>query len=357
MKKALLITYDLQPPWDSGLKVFGRGLMGSLQRIEDLEIEAAHAFDNTTSKNNNYDYVHVVLTGLGPVSKAIKAFKDAIIFKHIVTPSITFRNALAVKMCYGLFTSIENRLTNCFSSNFVAKSYFMDGALIVPPSVDSSFFVEDDSISEEKIVSLLESATVKSGVANIKHRAEGLLLYSGPLTEDRFPYRRVLDALKDTNSNLLVVGRPANNGADADKVQKIVSYAEKIDVGNRLSVAIKVLREDEKVSLLSFGDVVIQPFANSTQAYVAVDPPVFLLEAMSCGKPVITSKTYSFQSLIRNGYNGYAIGWDDPNEFREALKGCLDSDSMGSNARQSILDNYSYDSVAKKIKTMYNDYN
>jgi len=358
MKKALLITYDLQPPWDSGLKVYGRGLLGALQNIENLEVTTAHRIDELSGHvTKQYDYVHVVLTGLGPFSKALKLFKQAIIFKHIVTPAISLRNAFSVKICYSLFNTLEDRLENCFSSDYVAKSYFLDADTIVPPSVNTSIFVNTETVSEDKILSMLENCSIRSGLDNIQNRGDGLVLYSGPLTEDRFPYRLVLDALKQTNSHLLLIGRQSNNGAEADKLQEIISYANKIGIENRISAALKLLAEDEKVNLLNFGDVIIQPFAKRTQTYVAVDPPFFLLEAMSCGKPVITSKTYSFQSLINNGHNGYSIDWNDPSQLNRALNDCLNRDSIGNNAKQTVIERFSYRNVSEKISAIYNDHN
>lgn len=367
MRTLLILTDDLQPPWDSGLKVYGRGLHGALQEIEGIDLTTiSPGYSGDLSSGHSYDYVHVVQTGFTPFYKALKRFKHATVFKHIVTPSIGFRNALATKICYSLVNSFENRLVRCFSSRFVASSYFMNGSLIVPPSVDTTTFTNNATTSasartlnREQIFSMLQNSPVKSGIDNIRDDANSIILYSGPLTKDRFPYRKVLDILKETTkSKLLIIGRATNNGAGANMVQDILSYTRKIDLENRVSIAVKLLEEHEKVALLNFADVVIQPFENRTQTYVAIDPPIFLLEAMACGKPVVTSKTFSFESLIRNGYNGYAIDWNNASEFREALNNCCQGTSkIGLNARQTVVEGFSYDYVSKKVQMMYNDYN
>lgn len=354
--KALMIAYDLQPPWDNGLKVYGRGLRDSLENIDGMELTTI-ADTNKMERENEYDFVHVVQTGVEPFSMALKFFRNAIVFKHIVTPSIGLGNSLSTKLCYSVINSFQNRLVRCFSSKFVAESYFMHSNLIIPPSINTSTFVNTAQPDEEKILSLLDESHVKFGTNNFLKSSNGIVLYSGPLTKDRFPYTRVLNALKQTDSNLLIVGRAANNGADRDMMEEIISYARKFDLESRISIALKLLTEDEKVLLLNFADTIIQPFTNNTQLYVAVDPPIFLLEAMSCGKPVITSQTYSFQSLIRNGYNGYAINWDDPLAVDEALKGCKATSELGLNARQTILRDFSTEYVSKKIQAIYNDYN
>jgi hypothetical protein len=89
--KILLIAYDLQPPWDNGLKVYGKGLMASLQKIEGAQVDAVSSLSDVPNNNghrnlkDSYDFVHVVITGLNTIRKSIHAFRGATIFKHIVT--------------------------------------------------------------------------------------------------------------------------------------------------------------------------------------------------------------------------------------------------------------------------------
>jgi glycosyltransferase involved in cell wall biosynthesis len=352
------MTYDLSPPWDNGLKVYGRGLMNSLQRINGMELTTLSKVEDISKHvDRDYEFIHVVLTGRDPFTKALRYFRNATIFKHIVTPSIGFKNAFSTNLCYSMINRFETRLVKCFSSKFVAESYFLNGSFIVPPSVDTATFHNTGATNEEIIMTMLGNSTAKAGIDNIKRRRQGIILYSGPLTKDRFPYEKVLSDLKETKSNLLIIGRPTNNGAESSSVEEIMAYTKRMNLESSVSIAVKLLTEEEKISLLNFADVVIQPFAKRTQSYVAVDPPIFLLEAMSCGKPVITSRSYSFQSFIKNGYNGYTIDWEDANEFREALSECLEKGSIGSNARKTVLENFCHDSVAKKVQGMYNDYN
>jgi glycosyltransferase involved in cell wall biosynthesis len=354
--KALLISYNMHPPWDNGLKVYGKGLMDSLKTINGLDVEAFGFDDIPRIAHKNYDYIHVVVTGIKPFTNALRTFKQAKVFKHIVTPSMGLRNALSTKVCYGLMNKLENRLVRCFSSNFVANSYFMDGKNVIPPAVNCELFNGLEKTKTTEIISMLETSPIKSGVENLQSTGSPLILYSGPLTEDRFPYRKVLESIKQTTARILIIGRPTNDGSKVQRIQQIIEYCQKLGIQDRIAIAQRLLNEEEKIKLLNFCDVVIQPFARTSQYYVAVDPPFFMLEAMACGKPVITSKAYSFQSFVKNGYNGYTIDWDNKAELKQALADCQ-SEGMCAHARQTVLQDYSIDSVSKKIQAMYHAYN
>jgi glycosyltransferase involved in cell wall biosynthesis len=355
--KILLATYDLCPPWDSGHKVYGKGLLDSIKMIEDVDITTVKSLNNGTNLlEDRYDYVHVVLAGSEPLTKALRTFKKARIIKHILTPSIGYRSSVSTKIYYAIVQMVQSRLIRCFSSDFVANSYFMNADLIIPPPIDTTVFVSSPKVEEDEIISILENCSVKVGVGNIKGNSNSLILFSGPLTADRFPYQIVLRAISDTRSKILIIGRTSNNGPGQEKVQEIINYARKLNIENRVTIVLKSLSEEEKVKLINYCDAVIQPFAKYTQQFVAVDPPFFLLESMACGKPVITSKTYSFEHLITNGSNGYAIDWKNPGELDIAITDCVSNRQMAAAARTTITQNFSLQHVSKKLKGIYDDY-
>jgi glycosyltransferase involved in cell wall biosynthesis len=356
--KILVVTYDLSPPWDSGHKVYGKGLMSSISAIGD-EIVVANTRSLENYHCNGFDFVHVILTGFEPLWKALNLFKGATIFKHILTPSVGLRNSITTKACYSLINLHRSELVRCFSSNFVAKSYYMRDPLLIPPCVNTSTysnFSSYDTGGKDSILTILKDSPVSIGLKNIEDDSNGVVLYSGPLTQDRFPYRQVFQSLKKTKSKMLIIGRTSNYGPGIEKVEEIVSFARKTGLENRLGIALKILTEDEKIQLINYSSVVIQPFSQVTNHFVAVDPPIFLLEAMACGKPVITSKAYSFQEFIRNGHNGYAIDWDDPEGASLAFAECLNNSCVGKNARDTIEQNFSCTQLSKRLMNIYNDH-
>jgi glycosyltransferase involved in cell wall biosynthesis len=354
MRIALIINFELMPPWSDGIKVFARGLFDSIVKTGDAQV-TINDLDSAT-KNYDYDHAHIVYpTGPMTVMKAAKRLKHTTtIFKHIVTPAFRFRNAINTNIFYNTVGALYGtRLVKCFSSEFVAHSYFMRDKLIIPPPIDTENFIgcQEDW---DKLFSILGESGTKRWVNNIKKSDGGLVLYSGPLSEDRFPYIYVLNAVKHAKCQILVVGRfwgESNNKA-ISYVNDIVSYAKKIGIENKVSIVSRTLSEEEKITLINCADAIIQPF-DSKLKNLAVDPPIFLLESMACGKPVITSKFHSLKSVVRNGCNGYTVDWHDPEQFNEALSGCLSCSRISSNARDTILQNFSIDAVAKKLRGMY----
>ena len=357
MRIALLINFSLTPPWSDGVKVFARGLFESVKRVSDDQVTINNL--DSVGKNHDCNHVHIVTTGnyrTAPTMliKAAERFKHATIFKHIVTPTFTFTNAIKTNIFYQTVSMLYGtRLVKCFSSEFVAHTYFMRDKFIIPPPIDTENFIGRKE-DWDKLYSILGESGTKRWVNNIKKSDGRLVLYSGPLSEDRFPYKYVLNAVKHAKCQILVVGRfwhDLNNEA-ISYLDEIVNYARKIGVENKVSIVARTLSEEEKITLINCADAIIQPF-DSKLNNIAVDPPIFLLESMACGKPVITSKLYPFKSIVRDGYNGYAVDWHDSEQFNEALSDCLNCSQIGSNARNTILQDYSIDAVAKKLRGMY----
>ncbi len=85
-----------------------------------------------------------------------------------------------------------------------------------------------------------------------------------------------------------------------------------------------------------------------------------LLEAMSCGRPVVASRISGFQLVMRDGVHGYMIEPADSAElFAAALGRLLDSEAdrvrMGAAGRREALERYSWPRVAAQLETYYTD--
>jgi phosphatidylinositol alpha-mannosyltransferase len=85
-----------------------------------------------------------------------------------------------------------------------------------------------------------------------------------------------------------------------------------------------------------------------------------LLEAMSCGQPVVASRISGFQLVMQDGVQGVLVHpADDAARFATALGGLLDDPAerkrMGEAGRRTALEHYAWPRVAAKLETYYDD--
>jgi glycosyltransferase involved in cell wall biosynthesis len=81
--------------------------------------------------------------------------------------------------------------------------------------------------------------------------------------------------------------------------------------------------------------------------------PTTILEALSCGLPVVTTDVGGVSSIIRNGYNGYVVKKRDP----KILKKCIlqiNRNSMVKNCIQSVKP-YSLKAITKHYISFYKE--
>lgn len=87
--------------------------------------------------------------------------------------------------------------------------------------------------------------------------------------------------------------------------------------------------------------------------------PMVLLEAMSCGLPVVATAVDGIAEVCTNGCDALLLPPGDIAGFAAALKGMLQDDgmraSLGRNARNTILKHYEIRHVVRRIEGIYND--
>jgi len=105
--------------------------------------------------------------------------------------------------------------------------------------------------------------------------------------------------------------------------------------------------------LYNLADVVVLPFERPYW----LEPPLVLLEAMSCGVPVVSTNVGAINELIKNGENGLLTSPNDPTDLAESISKLIGnsdfSKKVAKNARGTIVQSYSYEVIGKKLSDFY----
>jgi mannosylfructose-phosphate synthase len=111
-------------------------------------------------------------------------------------------------------------------------------------------------------------------------------------------------------------------------------------------------------------DEMMRPYYQQAELFVM--PSLFepfgmtCQEAMACGTPVVASKFGGIRNTIRNGYNGYLVDSANPREFADAILDLLQNEEkrkeIGENAYKVILEEYSWEAIARRHIAFYETY-
>lgn len=86
--------------------------------------------------------------------------------------------------------------------------------------------------------------------------------------------------------------------------------------------------------------------------------PTTLLEAMSCGLPVVATAVSGNLDVIESGKNGILVPIKSPDKMAEAVSSLLDDENLrtelGIAARNTIEEKFTWDAISNKILRCYN---
>ncbi len=175
---------------------------------------------------------------------------------------------------------------------------------------------------------------------------EPTILYVGPLFYPRFPMTSIVKALIILNKKidykaLFIVTLRHHSDEVWIKLFKIL--IEKYNLHNNVNVTSKVLSEEEKVKIYNKATVLLYTVKPIQMAY----PPISVLEAMSCGTPVIMSTEIGFQDLASKRM---LIDINSPRELAYSIIYTLENiREFSKKSRRIIEKKYSYKAVMKYL--------
>lgn len=100
-------------------------------------------------------------------------------------------------------------------------------------------------------------------------------------------------------------------------------------------------------------DIFVIPRPSTISAETII--PLKILEVMAMGKTVVASDVGGLAEVIKHGENGYLFHKGDNQDLENILYTALDADNtkISINARQTILDNYTWDKSVSTLSALY----
>lgn len=356
MTRILLVTKRFYPPWSDGTVSYARGLVDSILEVgssgKNLEIsvlsltdeiwfpkyqqvemkeylekrnvnmkwfQASEGWQQTNllklfrkiSKDENYDLVHLIFSGLNPLWVSIVNKNKSVIAKHLIV--FPFHSNFAVdKHVYNFFDKTgvfrERGINLVFSSEVLQRMYDSHGATILPPAVDTGFY--KSQFESPDIGQILMSAPTKIGDPYRVLQRDVIALYMGPLLPERFDYRNIIGGFAKlrkeygVDAGFLIVGRGFEQSSFLDEIKR---YVEANALSDHVFLALKPLKELEKKWLLNRSHIFVYPTSERLPNMTVVFPPIAILEAMSAGLCVVSGGLPFLDTIIKNNENGVLI--------------------------------------------------
>lgn len=106
--------------------------------------------------------------------------------------------------------------------------------------------------------------------------------------------------------------------------------------------------------LMAACDTLVAPFRNTDGV---ADQPLTILEAMACGKPVVTTNVGGIPEIITHKINGLLVEPDNVQELKDAILYTLENKNeainMGDNAAKYVAENYGMEVIVGKMEKVY----
>lgn len=183
-----------------------------------------------------------------------------------------------------------------------------------------------------------------------KYKNSKIILFVGRLNEQK-GVEYLIKAMaivnkRMKNSKLLIIGE----GSYKKKLQKI---SDSLNPGNIEFLG--SISQRELADYYNTADALVLPSVTSRIGTEGLG--LVLLEAMSCGTPVIGTNTGGIPTIIKNNQTGLLVGEKNENELGSAILRILSDDKLkqklSKNGKIFVKNNYSWDIVARKFNDLY----
>ncbi len=146
--------------------------------------------------------------------------------------------------------------------------------------------------------------------------------------------------------HLIIAGKLRND--NWERYQRIIDEQQ---LQSRVVTFIRHITDEEREMLFRIAHTLILPYRLIYQSGV-------LLMAMSFGKAVVASDLPPFKEIIQHGQNGFLFENNNLSDLirvmDEICSGKFNLEKIGQNAKQFVLENYSWDKIADEYAQLLN---
>lgn len=272
-----------------------------------------------------------------------KKFSTSPVVLHVYTRKTIMKNTIKV-----LINRADMVITSSKSlAHHLEKNYGIDKLKIqtMYPPIDTEVYKPIDKSQSRRRLGLKRSAK--------------LLLYVGNLRKPRFPEDIILRLMKklvkrDPRIELLVFA-PENQENMKRRIE-ILAKASAFNLRKNIKINVRNLSEVEKSIVYSASDIFLFPPLKSGET---IEPPITVLEAMSCGLPVISSDVASIKEIITDKVDGLIAPFidEDPSILEEQISSLLEDNKVKTevsySARLTVVEKMSFHNSGKKFVEIF----
>ena len=165
----------------------------------------------------------------------------------------------------------------------------------------------------------------------------------------------LVKAVQDLNVELHLVGPPVNRAV----VSSLKALDKKRKVKFMFCLSDEDLSNEYSESLVTVLPSVYKDYYGKFHRIPEL-LGLALLESMACGTTVLCTRVGGMPEIVRDYETGLIVDPNDPNGLREKIEYLLnnleEAKNMGRRGRNIILKKYTWDAVAKRCLTAYNEF-
>lgn len=194
---------------------------------------------------------------------------------------------------------------------------------VIHPPIDTDFY---KPLPQSYVKNVLANVMCYKEIVEAKDQDRLLILYLGPVHPLRFPPSAIIGMVRrlvrrGIDPLLMIVTTIRHVGIDDVYVTLWKHISQRIN--KHIKIIVRALSEFEKLLLYNISDVVIYPTA---RPWAMAIPPLTILEAYSCGKPVILTKSVpGYEEVTLEGFEELVVSRPTSEELCMAVGRALAS--------------------------------